>query len=379
MRTSIRQHTTSAAAVVAAAGILAGGIAFRPAFAAGGSARIGPFALVNCMNTKYCEAYENSGKGVGIIGSNSNASAGGLGVFGSATGGGGGVRGAAGSGVGVEGLSDSNYAVEGQSQSGVGVYGSSIDNVGVMAQAGAGSAAMEATNTGPGWAVEAKSGNAAAIVASSTSNYGMEVFTGSGGSSLGLYVDDSQGPAAEILGTTYGVIAQATAGSGFPISAEDQDGNNLMYVDGFGNLYIAGSYNTFARTRDGDVATAYVPSAASPTIEDDGTAHLSSGYAVVQLDPTFARSIDTSRAYHVMLTPDGDTRGLFVASKTTTSFVVREVQGGRGTLDFDYHIYARTLGQAERRMVEMTPAQAQAVGPHIPTFKPSAPRIAKRG
>jgi hypothetical protein len=380
MRTSIRQHVTSAASIVAAAGILAGGVALRPAFAVGGAAQFGPFALVHCSNATYCQAYLNGGKGVGIVGSNSNSGTSGLGVFGSSTGGGGGVKGAAHNGIGVSGLSDSNYGVEGQSTTGVGVYGSSVDNAGIMAQASAGSGALSATNTGVGPAIEAHAdGSAPAIFATSSSGYGMEVFTGAGGASLGLYIDDSQGPAAQILGTTYGVIAQATAGSGFPLVAEDQFGNNLMYVDGVGNLFIHGTYNTFARTRGGNVAAAFVPSVASPTIEDDGTAHLVNGNAVVRLDPAFARSIDTSRAYHVVLTPDGDTRGLFIASKTPASFIVREVQGGRGTLDFDYHIYARTLGQGQRRMVEMTPAQAQSDGPHTPRFKPVEPPIRSRG
>src|SRR5262249_41115941 len=101
--------------------------------------------------------------------------------------------------------------------------------------------------------------------------------------------------------------------------------------------------------------------------------------ATVSLNPTFARAIDAHQAYQVMLTPDGDTRGLFVASKSPNGFVVREVQGGRGTLDFDYHIYAVAFGQAGQHMTEMTRSQAAQVMPHAPAVarnfaKPSLPK-----
>lgn len=35
--------------------------------------------------------------------------------------------------------------------------------------------------------------------------------------------------------------------------------------------------------------------------------------ARVSLDPAFAQTIDQRMPYHVLLTPDGDTRGLLVA------------------------------------------------------------------
>jgi hypothetical protein len=60
--------------------------------------------------------------------------------------------------------------------------------------------------------------------------------------------------------------------------------------------------------------------------------------------------MDRSTAYHVFITPDGDTRGLYVATKTAEGFIVRETQGGRGTLSFDYRIVASLDGQATRRM-----------------------------
>ena len=46
------------------------------------------------------------------------------------------------------------------------------------------------------------------------------------------------------------------------------------------------------------------------------------------------------RWYYVFLTPLGDTRVLYVSRKAALGFQVREVERGRGNLDFDYRIVA---------------------------------------
>jgi hypothetical protein len=114
----------------------------------------------------------------------------------------------------------------------------------------------------------------------------------------------------------------------------------------------------------------------SPTIEDTGSAQLVNGAAVVRLDPTFAASLDSTSAYRVFLTPDGDTRGLFVASKTPSGFVVHETQGGHATLNFDYRIVGTSFGQAGQRMavanLATEPHAAQPAVPTLPAFKAPA-------
>jgi len=172
------------------------------------------------------------------------------------------------------------------------------------------------------------------------------------------------GDGANIRGSQIGVIATADSGTlNYPLSLGDNLGNSLFYVDGNGNVYYHGSLNHFLRTRNGDVARSYAPSSTTPTVEDTGSAQLVDGTAHVRLDPAFAQAIDQGAPYHVMLTPNGDTRGLYVASKGSHGFVVREVQGGRATLAFDYHIYAMVLGHANERMVVVPRALAQRLGP----------------
>jgi hypothetical protein len=148
-----------------------------------------------------------------------------------------------------------------------------------------------------------------------------------------------------------------------------------MFVNGNGDLFYHGGLFNFAKTRDGNIATGFGSTTTSPTVEDNGTAKLVGGMAVVQLDSAFANTIDLRKTYNVMLTPDGDTKGLYIASKSPTAFIVREVQGGRGTLDFDYHIYAPALGQATKRMTEISPAQAAAIMPHVQAFTRPVPKL----
>jgi hypothetical protein len=70
----------------------------------------------------------------------------------------------------------------------------------------------------------------------------------------------------------------------------------------------------------------------------------------VRLDPAFANVIDPGRPYLVLNTPEGDTRGLYVAQRTATGFTVRETMGGHSTLAFAYRIVAHPFGAREPRL-----------------------------
>ena len=168
-----------------------------------------------------------------------------------------------------------------------------------------------------------------------------------------MYVESTAagGDGIDANGTYIGVIGRAAAGtSGYPFVATDQNGNDLFFIDGDGDVYYTGSIVQFERTRDGRQVGAYTSQTATRTIEDVGSAQLVNGQATIALDPTFARSIDLQSAYHVFLTPNGDTKGLFVAQKSPTTFVVRESQGGHAAIAFDYRIVATQLGAANQRM-----------------------------
>jgi hypothetical protein len=81
-----------------------------------------------------------------------------------------------------------------------------------------------------------------------------------------------------------------------------------------------------------------------------GEGHLVNGAARVQLDPAFAGAIAQQPNYLVFITPEGDTRGLYVTGKSLTGFEVRESQGGRATVDFSYRAVAHPYGDASPRL-----------------------------
>ena len=78
----------------------------------------------------------------------------------------------------------------------------------------------------------------------------------------------------------------------------------------------------------------------------------------------------------VFITPAGDSRGLYVANRTLAGFWVRENQGGRSTLFFDYRIVAHPLHAPNTRLPAVAPMPRTrtlaAPVPPPPPFEPQA-------
>ncbi len=88
--------------------------------------------------------------------------------------------------------------------------------------------------------------------------------------------------------------------------------------------------------------------------EDFGSGRLSNGEAVIHLDPVFAQTVNTGMDYHVFPVPNGDCKGLYVAEKTASGFVVRELGAGKSNIAFDYRIVARRKGYENIRLADKT-------------------------
>ena len=252
-----------------------------------------------------------------------------------------GVLGSAVSGTGIYATSSTGYGIVGLSSTGaVGVYGTAA-TYGVY---GFGGSRGVQGSSGSGYGVSGSSSSGSGLFGTSSSGYAIE---GEETNGTTIFARNTNHVGADIRGGYAGVVA---GGGSYPLVAVTLTGQNLFWVDSSGGVYAHNGFHTFAPVNGGGAATAFSTSAAAPTIEDTGSARLVNGIASVSLDPTFARAVDSRALYHVMLTPDGDTRGLFVARKTPSGFVVRETMGGRGTLDFDYHIYATVVGSSGERM-----------------------------
>jgi hypothetical protein len=324
--------------------------ATHPAAAAGALGAV--FNVVTtCSTTTACITGKNTKSGTGVLGSSakgtgvqgtggtgvSGSSPSGYGVYGTTKSGNGiGVIGyATGSGTGTYGFSQSNYALEGVTSDGYGLY-------------------ADAYGSGSGVYISADTG------------YGLIDYTSG---SVPIYARNSAGNGADIEGTYIGIIGRAPASGGFPLVLTDENGNNLFYVDGAGNVSYAGGLFNFARVKGGATVKSFSAKMTLPTVEDTGTAQLVGGVASVRLDPTFAASIDQGTSYRVFVTPNGDTRGLFVPTKTANGFIVRESQGGRSSVSFDYRIVATAFGQSGQRMAVTgstgLPHAKPPIAPHV--------------
>ena len=103
-------------------------------------------------------------------------------------------------------------------------------------------------------------------------------------------------------------------------------------------------------TSSGTKVHAYSTTASLPTMEDFGEGQLINGQAAIPLEHTFASTIDRTRSYLVFITPEGDSHGLFVATKSASGFTVRESMGGHSTLAFQYRIVAHPYGDNSTRL-----------------------------
>jgi hypothetical protein len=115
----------------------------------------------------------------------------------------------------------------------------------------------------------------------------------------------------------------------------------------------------------GTTVTAYSDHTTTPEIEDLGGGELVNGRAFVPIDAALADVIDLRDGYRVFVTPEGDSKGLYVA-KAAGGFFVREQQGGRSTLPFDYRIVAKPREENGTRLARVS-AIAQPIG-HVPVI-----------
>jgi hypothetical protein len=126
-------------------------------------------------------------------------------------------------------------------------------------------------------------------------------------------------------------------------------------VDTDGNLVCTGTKSAVVPVDNGQRQVAlYAVEAPQNWFEDFGGGQLSGGSAIIQLDPTFAQTVNAATEYHVFLTPKGDCEGLYVAHKTPTGFEVKELKRGRSNIAFDYRIVALRKGYEQVRLADKT-------------------------
>ena len=362
-----------------AAVILAGAIVAVGALTPAASAEVRPFlqalGVISCNSMNACQEGKNAGSGPGLEGT----SAQGTGVIGDTTLNTGnflahagvvgrdkssssvnnvGVKGLSTHGVGVVGKSTGNIGVFGTSTLFVGVWGTSTTGVGVFG-ASSSNAAMRGISSSS-FGVDGSSDTGTGVSGTSESSIGVFAkggFVGNGDSI----------PALSVTGNAYNpdLIYACSLGGADPCTEFPGSPTPQFAVVNNGNVFITGQIFTSGFCSSGCAKSKssgekrvrmFTPQESLPTVEDFGQGQLVEGRAHVSIDPAFANTTDSRAAYMVFVTPEGDNRGLYVANKNPAGFDVRESQGGRSTLAFDYRIVAKPFGvhPARLRMITVT-------------------------
>lgn len=244
-----------------------------------------------------------------------------------------------GSGPGTLGHSKAGYGVSGASTESDGVFGQTYSKTGYVAGV---------------YGIDTTSGtHDYGVIGSSINGTGV-----SGGSSNG---DGVIAGTSALKGTSAAIALSSLIGADLLVGEGAK--NSMFKIDTYGNIYTQGQLYSGGTCSVGCSPVtherSYGTTAAVPTIEDAGEGQLAGGVAVVRLDPSFANAIDQRQSYIVLLTPEGDTRGLYVTSRTPNGFVVRETMGGRSSIGFAYRIIAHPYGVREPRLPMVTMERPQ--------------------
>ncbi len=178
-----------------------------------------------------------------------------------------------------------------------------------------------------------------------------------GSGSLGVVGTADDNSAAFFLNNgsaiTVLMMNDSTSSTAFALDAGGAGGE--CDVDINGDLICSGAVSGIVSADGGARKVAlYSMQSAENWFEDAGSGQLANGFIRVELDPTFAQTVNTAAGYHVFLTPKGDSEGLYVTNETPQGFEVHEQRGGHSNIAFDYRIMAKRSGYENLRLADVT-------------------------
>jgi len=142
------------------------------------------------------------------------------------------------------------------------------------------------------------------------SNFGSGVTGTSDDSAGGYFVNNSSG--------AYALVAQSLGSSG---TALFRGHAGECEIDGSGDLQCTGSKSAVVPVDNATRKVAlYAVEAPENWFEDFGAGRLSNGAAAISLESVFAQTVNAAVEYHVFITPNGDSKGLYVSNKTAAGF-----------------------------------------------------------
>lgn len=209
-------------------------------------------------------------------------------------------------------------------------------------------------------------------IVNSTYGYGVIGFLGPTGA----------GEAAGVHGSNSALSGQGAGIEGGNLSPEgwagsfNSQGNGVRIQPATGKVglvVIAGTKNAAVPTSDGD-RLLYSEESTEVWFSDYGFGHLRDGFAIVEIDPTFAETVNLEVAYHVFLQPYGNVE-LYVSKRTANSFEVRATDDSIDIdAEFSYRIVSQRLGFEDYRL-ELAPWVTDDQPYYVPPLPPEPPTI----
>jgi len=255
-----------------------------------------------------------------------------------------GVYGESTDGAGVHGHGVNKPGVIGESDKNSGVYGDATDSVGVY---------------GHSWNVGGVAGYSEDGVGIAGGSYRSVGVIGSSTKDTGVWAQTDSGIAPAL------VAQGARGGNAARFEGHVRiEGNLDLWGPGTawigGSLFVSGQKAAAVPHPDGSHRALYCMESPESWFEDFGRARLVRGKAKVRLDRTFAAVVRTGD-YHVFLTPEGESEGLYVSRRTRAGFDVREQHRGTSTMRFSYRVVARRKDVSAPRFQKVRPPKPVAV------------------
>ena len=248
-------------------------------------------------------------------------------------------------GDGVQGIADQGQGVRGQSNKGPGVFGESREGNGVEARSKTSNAVFGDNRSSPVTPLPGLLARTSGCYGATMNNRGVSGVVGS--------EDWNKNKPEAMDANATGVFGQA----GLYFDPRER----LLQAKGFAGVFLGavvtwgpfvnygGPKSAAVRHPDGSHRLLYCLESPESWFEDFGEAELVNGKAAVKLSKDFAGVVKAD-AYHVFLSPYGDSDGLYVSRRNRNGFEVREQHNCASSLTFSYRVVARRKDVLSERM-----------------------------
>ncbi|MCX6292141.1 MAG: hypothetical protein NT126_10295, partial [Bacteroidetes bacterium] len=186
---------------------------------------------------------------------------------------------------------------------------------------------------------------------------------------------------AAILGTVVTNSQDAYAGyfngkvninGGTTITGATNITGTFNVVGNYFQYGAAKSGGSMVKNQNGEIKALTAEETTAEWVSDYNTSQLANGETTISIEPEYLSTVNTVQyTYMVFIQPEGDCKGLFVSNKTSTTFTVKELQGGTSNISFGYKVMAKRKGyemlhlSTKEQIIQATQQYMQAYWPEL--------------